>query len=232
MLGIPNLIVPKCVRFIPQKLNDARQVMSANSMRYPVLVRPARSQTGAGLQKITTDADMLAYMARRELGIAYYLTEFVDCRRKGKPKPYSRIRLAFVGQKVFLRGFAEAEYWNINRAFGNTATDRDLRKFLFLEQNFDKMPGLRAVGEQIASRGGLDVWGVDLGYLGNGEYVLFEANAAMSILDAHGLNAKQKQDILPVVKRIDDALKEHLQSREKWVNPHGKATPVTIGLTK
>lgn len=232
MLGIPNLIVPKCVRFVPAKLNDFRQVMSENSMRYPLLIRPARSQSGTGLQKIASDADMLAYMAAHELRIGYYLTEYVDCRRKNSPRPYSKIRLAIVGNQIFLRGFAESEYWNINHAFGNATSDRDVRKFLCLEQKFEKMTGLQALGQEIASRGGLDFGGVDLGYLGNGKYVLFKANAAMSILKPQGLQPQQKDAIQPLITRIEDALRAHMNDRDQWVNPFGKATPVTIGQKK
>jgi glutathione synthase/RimK-type ligase-like ATP-grasp enzyme len=229
LLGIPNLVVPKCVRFVPAKLNDFRQVLSENSMRYPVLVRPARSQSGTGLHKIASDSEMRAYMAVRELGIAYYITEYVDCRRKNAPKPYSKVRLAIVGDEIFFRGFGESDYWNINRAFGNEPSDQDVKKFLFLEQKFEEMTGLQALGKEIASRGGLDFWGVDLGYLGNGKYVLFEANAAMSILKPQGLQPNQQKAVLPLITRIEDALRAHMENPDRWVNPFGTVTPVTIG---
>lgn len=230
MLGIPNLIVPKCVRFVPEKLNDFRDVMRENSLRYPLLVRPARSQSGTGLMKVKSDTELLSYMAANALRIPYYLTQYVDFQRASGRKPFTKLRLAFVGGKVFLRGFAEQSYWNINRAFGNQTTNREVQKFLVIEKNFDKLKTLKDMGENIASRGGLDFWGVDLGYLGNGKYVLFEANAAMSILMPQGLTTAQQHMVQPLIDRIESALLKQLHDRDSWVNPFGEKTPVKLTL--
>lgn len=221
MQGIPNLLSPQCVRFVPQNSNDSIEVMREFNLHFPILVRPACSQSGKGLRKVESNAELLSYMQINKLNTPYYLTQLIDFQRISEGNTFTKIRLAFVGSKMFLRGFAEQPQWNINRAFGNQTSNLDVEKFLFLEKSFDKMKNLNNIGKEICKRGQLDFWGVDLGYLGKGKYVLFEANAAMSILRPQGLSTSQSTMIQPLVNRIERELLNHLQNRHQWVLPFG-----------
>lgn len=219
MQGIHGLVVPLCRRFTPYHVDAFKEFLADGAFVYPLLIRPAASQSGIGLCRINCDDDFLRYLDSCQLGKPYFVTQYVDCL--GEDQCCTKIRVAFVGEQLFLRGYAKEKQWNIHLAFGNTPSDEMVAQFLQKEREFDKMADLRRVADEIRCRGGLDFWGVDLGLLDDGRFVLFEANAAMSLLKPAGLTEVQGRMVSPVIARMTQALKAHMADPDAWVNPFG-----------
>lgn len=214
--GIPGLIVPKCVRFVATGPGALERTFDREAFSYPVLIRPAASQTARGLVRVDTPFDWPKAYAEIVPGEACFMTQFVDfANARGT---YVRLRIAFVGERAFLRGYTEQSSWLIRRAFGDAPDNRDLESFMDHVAAFGSDHPLWTVCDTIRRRVGLEYFGVDLGMIGQDEFVLFEANAAMSILDVHHGQA-DFVIIKPQIERIEYALKRLLFAPKNWLGP-------------
>lgn len=213
--GIPNLIVPKCVRFKADSSNSFQKTFEAEGFSYPVLIRPAGSQTGRDLVKIDTPFDWPKVYQTHWYSKHHYMTQFVDFgNRDGK---YVRRRVAFVGREVFLRGYTENDGWYIKLAYGQNAGARELHTFVEKANEFGSAETLQEISRQVIDRGRLDFWGMDVGDLGDGRYVLFEANPAMSILDVHGVAKDDYAIIKDKIDIIKSSVSALLKDTSRWM---------------
>lgn len=214
LTGIDGLIVPKCVRFGIRGSGALEKTFTSVGFSYPVLVRPVASQTGRGLVRVDTPFDWPKAYEVLSNSDECFMTQFVDfANSRGA---YVRVRLAFVGGRTYLRGYTEQQSWFIRWAYGDAPKDSDLEAFMRVVKDFASMHVLKRVGDEIRSRVGLEYFGVDLGMRSDQEFVLFEANAAMSILDVHHGQADYSI-IKPQIDRIEHALERLLAAPKKWV---------------
>lgn len=211
--GIAGLQVPACVRFRPENAGDFEKTFAANGFRYPVIVRPATSQSQQGLFKVDSPFDWPQAYRRNWWGQDFYMTQFVDFAMA--PGRYVKLRVAFVGQEMFLRGWNETGDWLIHTAYSDEGDNAGLHRYMAREAEFPRMTALRQICAAIRDRVALDFFGVDLGMLSPERFVLFEANAAMSILKPTTGGA-DASIIKPVQDRIEAAVDRLLASPAAW----------------
>lgn len=147
---------------------------------WPVLVRPAGSHGGEGLQRVDEAAqlaDVLATFPQREI----YLTAWIDYR--SADGWYRKYRFVFINGVPMPYHLAISVNWMVHYATADMLVDWKLAE----EQRFLNDPAsvlgdavmevVRRIGQRLA----LDFAGADLGVLPDGRVVLFEANATMLV---------------------------------------------------
>lgn len=178
--GVPGLDVPRCVRITPSSIEDFSSAAKAAGLVYPLLVRPAASQTAHGLKKISSISDWGSMREYSAFGTAYFLTEFRDFI--GDDGQYTKLRIAFADGRFFIRHVKMSKNWLVNE---ESSSDREKMEAREIEVSKALMnhDGFKETVRGIFSRIPLDFFGVDLGFRGvDKDLVLFEANAAMSML--------------------------------------------------
>jgi len=174
--GIPNLVVPKCVRFLADSPEAFEDTFQENEFEYPVLVRPARSQTGAGLVKIDHPDDWGKVHTIPWGGEKMYMTQYVDFADQNGV--YRKIRMAYANKQFHFKNLIESSSWLIH---GVKRTRQIVERELEMQDNLSKNAEFIEMLAHIDQIVGLDFWGIDLGISSQGQFLFFEANAAMSI---------------------------------------------------
>lgn len=175
--GIPNLIVPKCVRFKADANNSFQKTFEAEGFKYPVLVRPATSQTGRDLVKIDTPFDWTKVYQTHWYGKYHYMTQFVDTQENSF---YIKARIVLVGGDFYFHHVKKSTHWLIHHGKGELSPED------FFEEERDIVEKLKsndffcAICSEISSRSKMDLVCVDIS-VGDFCFTLFEANAAMTI---------------------------------------------------
>jgi len=176
LTGIPNLVVPKCVRFLADSPEVFVNTFRDNEFEYPVLVRPARSQTGTGLMKISDPNEWDKVHTIPWPGENMYMTQYVDF--SGEDGVYRKFRMAYANKQFHFRSFNESASWLIH---GGKRTSEMVERELEMQEVLSKNAEFTKMLAHISQIVGLDFWGIDLGITSQGEFLFFEANAAMSI---------------------------------------------------
>lgn len=174
---IPNLVTPKCVRFRPGLPNHFLQVYEQEGFSYPVLIRPVGSHTGADLVIIEKEEDWGRIFSIPWGGSEIYMTQWVDYQSdKGE---WRKLRMVITPDRIGLRHVLFGKDWLVHAMErGHEEVERELE----IVQSSDSWEAFQEIGSQIRDRVNLDYFGADLGYKSETEFVLFEANASMSIL--------------------------------------------------
>ena len=173
---IPNLVVPKCVRFLADSPEVFENTFRENKFEYPVLVRPARSQTGAGLVKIDHANDWGKVHTIPWGGEKMYMTQYVDFA--GEDGVYRKFRMVYANKQFHFRSLNESASWLIH---GGKRTAEIVERELEMQEALSKDSEFIKMLAHIAQIVELDFWGIDLGITSQGQFLFFEANAAMSI---------------------------------------------------
>jgi glutathione synthase/RimK-type ligase-like ATP-grasp enzyme len=198
---IPGLEVPNCVRFEPKVPSDFREIFEKEGFEYPVLVRPTRSQTAAGLVQIETESDWNRIFETPWIGTSVYMTQWIDHRRPDGW--YAKARIVVAGDQVSVRHVLRSDHWLIHAM---ERTEESAAWELSYLRQVKEWETVQRIGEAARDRFGLDFFGMDVGMLEDDRFVLFEANAAMSILSDYKM---------PNIRRNE--FWENLQSIEREV---------------
>jgi len=209
--GIDGLIAPKCTRFRPQRPEDFRAHFEAEGFDYPVLVRPERSQTGQGLVRVEDAGDWDKIHRIAWAGKSIFMTQFVETAKIDGQ--YMRIRYAFVNHAYFGRSVYYSGGWNVH---AYDRTEESIRDELAMLREVSARPLVAEVLPQIVERIRLNFFGIDLGLAEDGRLVLFEANAAMSILQDRQTPVELRPLMRPVFEPIEAALTKLLQNPAQW----------------
>jgi hypothetical protein len=175
--GIPGLEVPRCIRLRPRQPGDFLRAAQAAALAYPILARPAGSQTGRGLLRIERPADWGQADARPFATRAWYLTEWRDSAVAGI---FRKGRYIWIGDGWFARHMMQSEHWQVHtqHAWPRDAVQCRWQQGLFAAMERDAAVGL--ILAEVRRRIGLDYFGLDFGLKADGSFLFFEANAAMS----------------------------------------------------
>jgi hypothetical protein len=220
LTGIPGLIVPRCIRLVPEAPGDFQKAFAAHGFRYPVLVRPATSQSAEGLVKVDTPFGWDAVFAGPWLRRAHYITEFVDTRRS--TGDYLKLRVAFIGDEMMLRSHKPTRGW-LNKGMGG-ATPAQVAEFLRLHESFHDWTALRQLAAALRDRLRLDFFGADLGAMEDGRFVLFEANAAMSMTDPTGITQDFEPQMRVICEKVKRSVAQLVAAPDKWrMQPSARA---------
>lgn len=217
LAGVPGLVVPRTVKACETRMAGLRDAMARAGLEYPVIVRLAGDQGGISTVRVDGPQGWEALHVLPWGGRDVYLTQYVDYR--DPDGLYRKLRLGYVGGEIVLKHQYASKGWMIHfraRAPGSDAEEAD-----FLAR-FDttRLPALRPVVEMIAQRLGLDYFGIDASLRPDGSLLLFEANATMSMLDAHAAAGSMWQ---APTDRIRTALVGLLGEPARWRSQGGSS---------
>lgn len=201
LAGIKNLIVPKCERFLATHPDHFLQTFERGGFAYPVLVRPAGSHTGEDLVKVDGPQDWHKVHHIPWGGQYIFMTQWVDFQNAAGHWP--KIRLSVTSAGIQLRHILYGDGWLIHSVVRDEET---LKRELEILNNAHEWEAIHELGREIRDRVGLDFFGVDLGWKSDSEFVLFEANASMSILSRRNMPELHEKNYLRVQQDVRRAL--------------------------
>jgi hypothetical protein len=196
--------------------DGVRDCVARNGLTYPILVRLAGTHAGKALVKIDDERGLDDIGRLNGDTSAAYITEFRDfASRDGR---YRKFRVAVVGEEILLRHCIIADHWLLHAPRRARDTETEERAA------FDAFgrawsSHLHPVFREIGKRLGLDYFGVDCSIDDEGQVLLFEANACMSIL----LNTSPSPNIWDApIARIAAALERRLAQPSTWYGPSSR----------
>lgn len=194
---IPNLYVPNCVRFLADHPDAFLNTFKENGFEYPVMVRPQASQTGQHLVRIEGPDDWDKVHTVPWGGRHMFMTQFVDT--SDKDGIYTKMRVVWAGGRVSLRHVLFSEEWLVH---ASKRTGERVKKELAMFKSVSKWTEVHDMANAVQKALGLDYFGIDVGLKPDGSFVLFEANAAMSIMSYANTPDVRKDDYLKNINRI------------------------------
>ena len=199
--GIEGLTAPRCVRFAPKLPADFEKTFAEHGLAYPVLVRPVASQSGTHLVRIDSADDWDKVHTIPWGGQTLHMTQFVDFGRKDGD--YIKIRAVCAGDQILIRHTLIADNWLVHAM---DRTDAIVDREFELHRQLRANPTFNAVVREAKKRIGLDFFGLDLGWPSDDQFVLFEANAAMSILSTTHMPTYRRADYMKLLKDIEESV--------------------------
>lgn len=209
--GIPNLTVPKCVRFSPEHPDCFKKAFKENSFDYPVLVRPETSQTGRHLLKIDDDSQWDKIFQIPWGGQGIYMTQFVDFRNEAGG--YMKLRIVFVNGRAHFRSCFPGDDW---LRHGDNRTEESVDFELKFKDEIENSPVVQEMADEVWKRIPLDFWGLDVGQVSGDQYVMFEANAAMTIADTSHTKPELVEKMRPIYAPIFSGLNQSVRNPDTW----------------
>jgi glutathione synthase/RimK-type ligase-like ATP-grasp enzyme len=219
LTGINDLVVPHCVRFRFETVQELVRTFEEGGFRFPVLVRPNELQTGQGMKRIDSHDDWEQLLYTRWFRRDHMMIQFEDCQTD--EGIYLKARVVLIGGKPHLRHVKASNDWLVHNASKQVVKGFPEREMAVIDQ-LEAEPSFMEVCEQIGLRARLDFCGVDIGIdVGNKRYVLFEANPSMSIFfplrpnmtDAEMERRKRLQG------KSSSAFLAHLMNPTLWLTP-------------
>lgn len=215
--GIEGLVVPRVARLRATSRAAFERCFHNSGFRFPVLVRPCRSQTGRGLLKIERSHDWDQAVNTIWFGQPHFMTEFVDFGTDDGV--YLKARVIFVAERFFIRHIKGATGWKVHNDTDNSIADFEEREMELIEKLNQNQVFLGACSA-IPARTGLDFCGMDVGVNPErNQFVMFECNAAMSVFSRsyERIDAERqaRRDRLQIPAA--EAFEKHLLSPEGWV---------------
>lgn len=170
--------VPRALLAAP----DAAAGLAAHGFSFPLLLRSPGFHTGRNFVKIDSAAALSAALATLP-GDELLVIEYLDARgADGNARKY---RAMLIDGRIYPLHLAVSRQWKVHYFTSDMKERPDHRgeEAAFLA-DMRKVLGPRAMTglEQIARTLGLDYGGIDFGLDGNGDLLLFEANATMVIV--------------------------------------------------
>jgi hypothetical protein len=216
--GVPGLLAPKTLRFKPTDPRHFPAAMERGGLQYPVLVRLVGTQSGQTLLRIDSMGDWMKVYSIPWGGAEVYLTQFHDFQ--DADGLYRKLRFAVVGGEVFVRHRMAGSGWMMHSR--SRIESRLDEESAFLNA-FDTVtrPRLEPVVRAMAERMRLDYFGVDGSLRPDGTFLLFEANASMSLLR----DTFPKPNIFEAhILKIAKALMQLLVQPNRWACMSGAQT--------
>ncbi|HLI21274.1 MAG TPA: hypothetical protein VKV32_09180 [Stellaceae bacterium] len=184
--SIPGLSIPATVRIDRTTLGDIAGGRSALEKHlpdgaFPVVVRPLDSHAGRGLKKIADAAALTAYLAERpERG--FYISSYIDYR--SPDGLFRKYRVVFIAGKPYACHMAIADQWMLyylNAGMAESAQKKIEEERFMTGFDHEFARRHRAALAGLASRIGLDYFGIDCAQTAEGKLLLFEADIAMIV---------------------------------------------------
>jgi thioredoxin-like negative regulator of GroEL/glutathione synthase/RimK-type ligase-like ATP-grasp enzyme len=187
LAGIPNLIVPRLIRFDHQsKVREQSVRLVGEATGFPAIIRGPFNQRGTGAEKINSPEDLDRHLAALP-DMQLYAIEYVD--NPATQGVYRKIRAAVIGDELFITHVHFGPRWNVHRE-----RDSEKLKAFDLDGKFAAQaariiaapeealgrPAMAALHE-IRRRIPLDLYGIDFDMMPDGRVLFFEANAVMNV---------------------------------------------------
>jgi len=182
LAGLDHVRVAPCCRVEAGEMSAGQlsQLLFANNIRFPVLVRPTETHGGQGLVCCT---NLTAVLEQLQSGHdAYYLSSYVDF--KSADGHYRKYRIVFVDKRPFAYHLAISPQWMVHYYTAEMLQNpwKIAEEHLFLQDTAKVLgeKGMLAI-VQIGQRLNLDYAGIDFTILPDGQLFVFEANATMLV---------------------------------------------------
>ncbi|MBO6814108.1 MAG: hypothetical protein JJ891_04560 [Rhizobiaceae bacterium] len=148
------------------------------SFDYPFVIRPVGSHAGFGFEMIRSAEGLEAYLKAYEFP-EYFLSELVDYR--SQDGQFRKYRIMFVDSEAFPCHMAIGDTWKLwyMNAKMEECTLKRMEEAAFMIQFRETFSDHLAKLDMIASRIGLDYFGIDCAICEDGSLVVFEADNAM-----------------------------------------------------
>jgi hypothetical protein len=188
-----SILTPVAVRTTREALtklaaNDLALDVLLRDGTYPIIVRPAGTHAGKGMEKISGQAELAPYLARTPV-TDFYVCPFIDY--SGPDGKFRKQRIALIDGKPFASHLAVSEHWMVHYLSAGMAKHEDRRaEEAAWMQNFDTDFAVRHAQafEALHRRIGLDYFAIDCAELPDGRLLLFEADVAMIV---HAMDSKE-----------------------------------------
>jgi len=180
--ALPGVVAPRMQLFSRDSLGaDAAATLLQAGFVYPFLLRAPGHHSGEHFARIESAAGVKPALERLP-GADVLAIEFLDARKvDGKVRKY---RAMIIGGRVYPLHLAIASNWMVHYFAADNAHEATYRyeEAAFLEYMPEAIgPVATAALDAIGGALGLDYAGVDFGLDRNGNLLLFEANATMTI---------------------------------------------------
>lgn len=148
---------------------------------FPVIVRPAGTHAGKGMEKISTRSELSAYLSSHAEA-EFYVTPFIDY--SGTDRKFRKQRVAFIDGRPYASHLAVSEHWMVHYLNAGMTQHEDRRaEEAAWMASFDNDFAVRHAHafEALHRRLGLDYFAIDCAELANGRLLVFEADVAMIV---------------------------------------------------
>jgi glutathione synthase/RimK-type ligase-like ATP-grasp enzyme len=176
---IPNLRVPETISVKPTHPADVFDAIANSQLKLPVIFREAGAHGGRTTHLIRDENEQFHPFALD--GRSYYLTQFLDVKRKGA---WTKYRLVVIDGAVFMRHAMQSTSWMVHASShrNDPAFKAAALKRFREEQRREIAPTIAEIHRVL----GLDYFGIDCD-IDRGVLTVFEANASMNIFaNMHG----------------------------------------------
>ena len=184
--GEPSILAPVTKRVGRDALERATsrddEIASLVEMSsYPIVVRPAGTHAGKGMEKISSASELSSYLTSR--GEAeFYVSPFVDY--SGPDGKFRKQRIAFIDGKAYASHLAISDHWMVHYLSAGMAQHEERRaEEAAWMADFDRDFAIRhgRAFDALHRRLGLDYFAIDCAELPDGRLLLFEADVAMIV---------------------------------------------------
>lgn len=171
---IDGLRAPRIRRLSPPEI-------AAESWEYPILVRAPGFHTGMHFTRVDRAGDLEPALRALPAGDVLAI-DYLDAR--GDDGMYRKYRVMLVDGRLYPLHLAISAEWKVHyftsAMSDNPAYQEEERAFL---SNMEGVLGAKAIAalREVQRRLGLDYAGIDFGLDGEGNVLLFEANATMTV---------------------------------------------------
>ena len=186
LAGEPSILAPPTVRTDRSTLQLLADGSIGLSMllpqdAYPVIVRPAGSHAGHGLEKVDSRAGLASYLTGRPER-QFYLTNFVDY--SGPDGLFRKQRIAFINGRAYPSHWATSEHWIVHYLSAGMAehAERRAEEAAWMSA-FDTDFAVRhaLAFDALHRRIGLDYFAIDCAEMPDRRLLLFEVDVAMIV---------------------------------------------------
>lgn len=182
--GVPNVIAPVIADFARETLAspEALSALDRRGFQFPILLRAPGFHNGRHLVLLDTPAQLSSALAEIP-GDELTAIEYLDAR--GTDGFHRKYRVMMIGSRLYPLHLAISTNWKIHYVTADMAENAAHRdeeaKFL---ENMPAVLGSHAMAAlaEIQNTLGLDYAGIDFGLNAQGDLLLFEANATMTVL--------------------------------------------------
>ncbi|MEI6243877.1 MAG: RimK family alpha-L-glutamate ligase [Acidobacteriota bacterium] len=211
--GVAMPVTARIGRNVVEAVADGRRTLASvlPNDTFPIIIRPANSHAGTGLQKMDGVEDLRAYLSVQP-ETEFCLTPFVDYR--GADGLFRKYRVSLIDGRPFLSHLAISAHWMIhylNAGMAESPEKRaeEARVMASFDHNFARrhQDAFHAIGSRI----GLDYFSVDCGETPDGRLLIFEADNSMVV---HAMDPVDLYPYkVPQMRKVFTAFRDMLVSR-------------------
>lgn len=170
---LPGVVYPR-----NERLSRAQLQPADREDDYPFIIRPVDSHAGTGLEKIESDAELLAYLAMHDDAF-FYTAAFIDYR--DGDRLFRKMRIAVIDGAPFPVHLAISPRWMIHYLnadmMENAGNRAEEARFMAGFEDFARRHARAFAGMREKLQ--LDYFLIDCAEIGDGKLLVFEVGSAM-----------------------------------------------------